>query len=102
MLVAINEDRQILNLLDIDRLKMIDLKTQKFRCPVCKGEVYLKHGSVRAPHFAHVSTASCQYASEHESYQHLSLKKVLYPIIRVLQLRQDQVWVRLKTKFQGR
>ncbi|MGX7047584.1 Competence protein CoiA [Lactococcus piscium] len=78
MLVAINEDRQILNLLDIDRLKMKDLKSKKFRCPACKGQVYLKYGSVRAPHFAHVSTASCQYASEHESYQHLSLKSVLY------------------------
>ena len=78
MLVVIDKDRQILNLLDIDRLKMMDLKTQQFRCPACRGRVYLKYGSVRAPHFAHVSTASCQYASEHESLQHLSLKSVLY------------------------
>ena len=78
MLVAINKDRQILNLLDIDRLKIKDLKAQQFSCPACKGQVYLKHGSVRAPHFAHVSTGICQYASEHESYQHLSLKKALY------------------------
>jgi len=39
------------------------LRTGYYSCPVCHGEVYLKYGSLRVPHFAHyqsTANANCE------------------------------------------
>ncbi|GAB2021783.1 competence protein CoiA [Pseudolactococcus yaeyamensis] len=78
MLVALNEIEEIVNLLALSTTDLADLTRQFLRCPVCKSQVRLKNGHVKIPHFAHVNLANCQYYSENESLQHLTLKKRLY------------------------
>ncbi|SDF61933.1 competence protein CoiA [Chitinophaga filiformis] len=43
-----------------------------YYCPNCKGEVTLKNGLVKIPHFAHKAAASCEYAGE--SMLHIKMK----------------------------
>ena len=78
MLVALNETEKIINLLDLVNTDLVDLEEAFLRCPACKSQVRLKNGRVKMPHFAHVSLAACQYVSENESLQHLTLKNRLY------------------------
>ncbi|MGO2243703.1 MAG: competence protein CoiA [Pseudolactococcus laudensis] len=78
MLVALNETENIVNLLELNPTYLADLARQFLRCPACKSQVRLKNGRIKTPHFAHVSLATCQYYSENESLQHLTLKKRLY------------------------
>ncbi|MDR2977023.1 MAG: competence protein CoiA [Streptococcaceae bacterium] len=73
MLVAQNENRELINLLD----EMPD-SGQRFFCPACKSEVRLKCGLVKIPHFAHISLNSCHSWTENESAEHLGLKKELF------------------------
>ncbi|WP_460018102.1 competence protein CoiA [Lactovum odontotermitis] len=73
MLVALNENRKLINLLE-----EIPERRQKFFCPACKSEVRLKCGLIKIPHFAHVSLQNCQSWSENESAQHLALKKAIF------------------------
>ena len=49
-----------------------------YRCPGCQGIVLLRQGKVICPHFAHKSLQDCQFFSENESAQHLSLKATVY------------------------
>ncbi|HFU4205066.1 TPA: competence protein CoiA [Streptococcus suis] len=72
MLVALDEDRQIFNLLENPAPQ------GSFTCPGCGGLVRYKSGKVLRSHFAHVSLRDCSYFSENESAQHLSLKSCLY------------------------
>ncbi|HFU3984492.1 TPA: competence protein CoiA [Streptococcus suis] len=72
MLVALDEDRQIFNLLENPAPQ------GRYSCPGCGGLVRYKSGKVLRSHFAHVSLRDCQYFSENESAQHLSLKSELY------------------------
>ncbi|HHT7738998.1 TPA: competence protein CoiA [Streptococcus suis] len=72
MLVALDEDRQIFNLLENPAPQ------GSFTCPGCGGLVRYKSGKVLRSHFAHVSLRDCSYFSENESAQHLSLKSSLY------------------------
>ncbi|HFU4055421.1 TPA: competence protein CoiA [Streptococcus suis] len=72
MLVALDEDRQIFNLLENPTPQ------GSFTCPGCGGLVRYKSGKVLRSHFAHVSLRDCSYFSENESAQHLSLKSSLY------------------------
>ncbi|HEP1836901.1 TPA: competence protein CoiA [Streptococcus suis] len=72
MLVALDEDRQIFNLLENPAPQ------GSFTCPGCGGQVRYKSGKVLRPHFAHVTLRDCTYFSENESAQHLSLKSSLY------------------------
>ena len=53
-------------------------REESYCCPGCKGVVLLRHGQVMCPHFAHKSLQDCQFFSENESAQHLSLKAALY------------------------
>lgn len=76
MLVAVNEAEQIINLLEFSKSDLTELVGQFLRCPACKSQVRLKNGHVKMPHFAHVNLAACQYYSENESLQHLTLKNV--------------------------
>ncbi|HEP1792735.1 TPA: competence protein CoiA [Streptococcus suis] len=72
MLVALDEDRQIFNLLENPAPQ------GSFTCPGCGGLVRYKSGKVLRSHFAHVTLRDCTYFSENESAQHLSLKSSLY------------------------
>ncbi|HFR3766554.1 TPA: competence protein CoiA [Streptococcus suis] len=72
MLVALDEDRQIFNLLENPAPQ------GRYSCPGCGGLVRYKSGKVLRSHFAHVSLRDCSYFSENESAQHLSLKSCLY------------------------
>ncbi|HEM3717281.1 TPA: competence protein CoiA [Streptococcus suis] len=72
MLVALDEDRQIFNLLENPAPQ------GRYSCPGCGGLVRYKSGKVLRSHFAHVTLRDCQYFSENESAQHLSLKSELY------------------------
>ncbi|HFI0237864.1 TPA: competence protein CoiA [Streptococcus suis] len=72
MLVALDEDRQIFNLLENPTPQ------GSFTCPGCGGLVRYKSGKVLRSHFAHVTLRDCSYFSENESAQHLSLKSSLY------------------------
>ncbi|WP_099871895.1 competence protein CoiA [Streptococcus suis] len=72
MLVALDEDRQIFNLLENPAPQ------GRYSCPGCGGLVRYKSGKVLRSHFAHVSLRDCQYFSENESAQHLSLKSEIY------------------------
>ncbi|HFI0150617.1 TPA: competence protein CoiA [Streptococcus suis] len=72
MLVALDEDRQIFNLLENPAPQ------GRFCCPGCGGLVRYKSGKVLRSHFAHVTLRDCTYFSENESAQHLSLKSELY------------------------
>lgn len=72
MLVALDEDRQIFNLLENPAPQ------GRYSCPGCGGLVRYKSGKVLRSHFAHVSLRDCSYFSENESAQHLSLKSSLY------------------------
>ncbi|HFR3815043.1 TPA: competence protein CoiA [Streptococcus suis] len=72
MLVALDEDRQIFNLLENPAPQ------GSFTCPGCGGLVRYKSGKVLRSHFAHVSLRDCSYFSENESAQHLSLKSEIY------------------------
>lgn len=47
-----------------------------YHCPSCKGEVTLKSGYVRIPHFAHKVATSCEYAGE--SILHIKMKQQIY------------------------
>ena len=53
-------------------------RKESYSCPGCQGVVLLRHGQVMCPHFAHKSLQDCQFFSENESAQHLSLKAALY------------------------
>ncbi|MGQ7337230.1 competence protein CoiA [Streptococcus suis] len=72
MLVALDEDRQIFNLLENP------VPQGRYSCPGCGGLVRYKSGKVLRSHFAHVTLRDCTYFSENESAQHLSLKSSLY------------------------
>ncbi|GKV67574.1 hypothetical protein NCCP2716_00720 [Sporosarcina sp. NCCP-2716] len=52
-----------------------------FHCPQCKERVILKVGTVRIPHFAHLSDSDCRSSfSEGESADHLMGKQLLYTL----------------------
>ena len=53
-------------------------REETYRCPGCQGIVLLRQGKVICPHFAHKSLQDCQFFSENESAQHLSLKATVY------------------------
>ncbi|HHW4958745.1 TPA: competence protein CoiA [Streptococcus suis] len=72
MLVALDEDRQIFNLLENPAPQ------GRYSCPACGGLVRYKSGKVLRSHFAHVTLRDCTYFSENESAQHLSLKSEIY------------------------
>lgn len=72
MLVALDEQGKAINILEKPGLQ------GAFYCPACKSPLRLKRGTIKMPHFAHVSLEGCDSWSEHESAQHLELKLNLY------------------------
>ncbi|HEL2254331.1 TPA: competence protein CoiA [Streptococcus suis] len=72
MLVALDEEGQFFNVLENPAPQ------GRYSCPGCGGLVRYKSGKVLRSHFAHVSRRQCQFFTENESAQHLSLKSSLY------------------------
>ena len=73
MLIAKNQEGNLVSALETSLQRK-----EPYICPGCQGVVLLKHGQVMCPHFAHKSLQDCQFFSENESAQHLSLKATLY------------------------
>jgi len=48
-----------------------------YYCPCCKGEVILKKGSVKLPHFAHKNKIDCIGDSENETQEHIQGKMLI-------------------------
>lgn len=48
-------------------------RAKEYLCPLCKGEVVLKKGSLKVDHFAHKSNSDCPHGKG-ESEEHLSAK----------------------------
>lgn len=81
MLVALtNDQKRIVLTSSFSKEKLQQLRTNKhFFCPQCKEPLQLKIGSIKIPHFAHVSKSKCDtYFSEGETAQHLLGKEQLY------------------------
>ncbi|MFY4774353.1 competence protein CoiA family protein [Metabacillus sp. RGM 3146] len=53
-------------------------KTEMFFCPVCKGPLELKLGSIKVYHFAHKRDSHCAWQGEPETERHLNGKRQLY------------------------
>ena len=73
MLIAKNPEGKLVSALETELNR-----EETYRCPGCQGRVLLRQGQVMCPHFAHKSLQDCQFFSENESAQHLSLKAVLW------------------------
>ena len=73
MLIAKNQEGNL-----VLALETCLKRKESYSCPGCQGVVLLRHGQVMCPHFAHKSLQDCQFFSENESAQHLSLKAALY------------------------
>ena len=73
VLIAKNSEGKLISALETELNR-----EETYRCPGCQGSVLLRQGQVMSPHFAHKSLQDCQFFSENESAQHLSLKAVLY------------------------
>jgi competence protein CoiA len=73
MLIAKNQEGNL-----VLALETCLKRKESYSCPGCQGVVLLRYGQVMCPHFAHKSLQDCQFFSENESAQHLSLKAALY------------------------
>ena len=73
MLIAKNQEGNL-----VLALETCLKRKESYSCPGCQGVVLLRYGQVMCPHFAHKSLQDCQFFSENESTQHLSLKAALY------------------------
>lgn len=77
MFIAKTSDGQIVSLMNVSRETLTHLKKQEqYFCPACSGELLLKMGMKKLPHFAHKS--QCSIKPEGESQQHLLGKKKLF------------------------
>ena len=85
MLIARNQEGKLVSALETSLQRK-----ESYSCPGCQGVVLLKHGQVMCPHFAHKSLQDCQFFSENESVQHLSLKAALY---KSLVNHGERVWI---------
>ena len=80
MLTAKGIDGKLYTLPEKLSAEMISLikRAQPYYCPCCDTELVLKAGSIKIPHFAHKSNASCDASSEPESTYHLLAKRKLF------------------------
>ena len=85
MLIARNQKGNLVSALETSLNR-----EDSYCCPGCQGVVLLRQGQVMCPHFAHKSLQDCQFFSENESAQHLSLKSVLY---KSLVNHGERVWI---------
>jgi len=85
MLIARNQKGNLVSALETSLNRK-----DSYCCPGCQGVVLLRQGQVMCPHFAHKSLQDCQFFSENESAQHLSLKSALY---KSLVNHGERVWI---------
>ncbi|WP_289092564.1 competence protein CoiA family protein [uncultured Streptococcus sp.] len=85
MLIARNQKGNLISALETSLNR-----EDSYCCPGCQGVVLLRQGQVMCPHFAHKSLQDCQFFSENESAQHLSLKSALY---KSLVNHGERVWI---------
>ena len=85
MLIAKNQEGKLVSALETSLQRK-----ESYSCPGCQGVVLLRHGQVMCPHFAHKSLQDCQFFSENESAQHLSLKAASY---KSLVNHGERVWI---------
>ena len=78
MLIAKNQDDCYVSLLTFPREELQKHKKNIYYCPCCSGRVFLKAGKIKMPHFAHAPHTTCHAATEGETEEHLSGKKMLY------------------------
>ncbi|MBC6316671.1 competence protein CoiA family protein [Listeria grandensis] len=73
------------------------LKKQRnqYSCGCCAERLILKAGEINMPHFAHLASSKCRFASEGESDRHLGGKKYFLEWL-ILQDRQADVEVYLR------
>ncbi|MFJ8234587.1 competence protein CoiA [Ureibacillus sp. NPDC094379] len=65
-------------------------QTSIFYCPQCKEPLQFKIGTLKIPHFAHLSKNKCeQHFSDGESEQHLLGKEQLYEFFQAYQLKVE-------------
>lgn len=65
-------------------------QTSIFYCPQCKEPLQFKIGTLKIPHFAHLSKNKCdQHFSDGESEQHLLGKEQLYEFFQAYQLNVE-------------
>ncbi|NTU26754.1 competence protein CoiA [Bacillus tequilensis] len=83
MFSAVTEDGQMFHLLGVQQRQ--ELKQRRFFCPVCGGELAVKLGPQKAPHFAHKQNKSCSIDIEPESAYHLEGKRQLYVWLKTQQ-----------------
>lgn len=77
MLIALGENRKLINLVKKTKKKIEGLRGATFYCIACGEKVRLKNGSIKIAHFAHVSKKTCTSFSEGETAEHLCLKQAL-------------------------
>jgi len=92
MLVALTDQNERLVLqtsMPKDFLRKLRTDHQFF-CPQCKNNVQLKIGTIKIPHFAHITKSDCEaHFSEGESTQHLLGKEQLYRLFQRLGFRVE-------------
>lgn len=76
MLSAHSKGKEVVTLLNLTREQIEKLKEKKHFCPICNHPVVIKNGRIKIPHFAHGDKAQCQFNSEGETLEHLTLKSV--------------------------
>jgi competence protein CoiA len=76
MLNAYSSNKNIVTLLDMSPKAIEALKKDKYFCPACNQQVYIKNGRIKLPHFAHFVKSSCSFYAEPETQEHLALKQV--------------------------
>lgn len=70
-------------------------RRDQYTCGCCAERLILKAGEINMPHFAHLASSKCRFASEGESERHLSGKKYFLEWL-ILQDRQADVEVYLR------
>lgn len=57
-------------------------KNEKYKCPECEKDVFLRKGKILRPHFAHFKNSNCIHFNDtNESQIHIDAKKVLQEIL---------------------
>ncbi|MBC1891796.1 competence protein CoiA family protein [Listeria booriae] len=76
-------------------VKRLKDRREQYTCGCCGERVILKAGEINMPHFAHLSSSRCSFASEGETQRHLSGKKYFLEWL-ILQDRRADLEVYLK------
>ncbi|AQY51846.1 hypothetical protein UE46_12990 [Listeria weihenstephanensis] len=75
-------------------IEFLKKKRAQYSCSCCEERVILKAGEINTPHFAHLASSKCKFASEGESERHLNGKKYFLEWL-ILQDHQTDVEVYL-------